>query len=120
MTTFQSVFQSLAAIDAKIEEKRSELEELSKKRKDLEIMLLRTINDRDLTSNEFKIGESKYSVSNKNVYSSITFTYLNSKIKEILGDNTKSDELLNRIKSDREIKVVQELKKKHPKIIKTE
>jgi hypothetical protein len=112
MTTFQSVFQNFATIDAKIEEKKRELDALTEERKKLEGVLMKTILDRNLTANEFKIGGVKYAVSSRNVYSGLSLTYLNSKMREIIRDDDQVVEIMNKIRDDRTVRVVQELKKK--------
>lgn len=97
-------------INEVIDAKNNEIKELRQIKNNLNESLLSIIEDNNLQKSTFKINDNHIRYTTNKQTSPITIKYLQSCLTDLLDDESKVNEFMDYIKSNRETKIVNDIK----------
>ena len=89
-------------LDLRIEKQNKELEELRVQREKLEKSIISYMNSNGLVKTILKADKYKLSLATENVYTHLSYTFLEKSLGTILQDNIKAKALCEKVKANRQ------------------
>jgi F0F1-type ATP synthase delta subunit len=108
---FENEVKTWINIDNQLREINEQTKKLREKRNVIENNLTNYINTNNLTGQIIKYGDTKLRLSNTKVTETITLKYLEKTLGEIIKNEEQVKNIMNYIRTNREIKIVPEIKR---------
>ena len=108
---FEQQVQQWVSIDNQIKLYNEKIRELREKRQDIQTNLIEYAETNQLTNSTIQISDGKLKFTKTNIACPLTFTYLEKTLGTIIKDETQSKKIFEHIKRQREIKVINEIKR---------
>lgn len=102
--------QSYLAIDKEIQELNSRQRELRQTKQQLQESITQTMKSNGLENRVVKTGNYQFSINAKKQYGSLSFSYLEDKLKDLIPDTEEREFLLQHLRDNREVKTIEELR----------
>jgi hypothetical protein len=109
--SFEQQVQQWVSIDNQIKLYNEKIRELREKRQNIQSNLIEYAETNKLTNSTIQISDGKLKFTKTNVACPLTFTYLEKTLGTIIKDETQSKKIFDYIKRQREIKVINEIKR---------
>jgi hypothetical protein len=103
--------QEFTAIEEEIQELAAKQKLLRERKSELQTIIIQTMKDLNLENRTIKQGEHHFYIGTRKQYSSLTFSYLETIFEKMIPDKTNRLFLLQYLKENREVKIVDEFKK---------
>jgi len=108
---FETEIKNWINIDNQLREISEQTKKLREKRNTIENNITNYVNANNLTGKIFKYGDTKLRFSNTKVTETITLKYLEKSLGEIIKNEEQVKNIMNYIRTNREIKIVPEIKR---------
>jgi hypothetical protein len=111
MSRFEENIQKWVSIDNQIKLVNEKLKELREKKNDLTHDIIEHAEENEMMNLNIQISDGKLKFAQTRVSEPLTFKYLEKSLSEIIRNETQVKQIIEHIKKNRQIKVVQELKR---------
>jgi hypothetical protein len=111
MTSFEENIQRWVSIDNQMKLLNEKIRDLRDKKGDLTQSILNHAEENHMGNPTIQISDGKLKFTNTRVSEPLTFKYLEKSLSEIIRNETQVKQIIEHIKKNREVKVVQELKR---------
>jgi hypothetical protein len=108
---FEQNLRNWAILDNKIRASNAELKEMRNQRDQLSTTICNTMKTNGWQNKKINTGDSIITYCEKNETSSLTFTYLEKCLAEIIKNEHQVKQIVDYVKQNREIKVASEIKR---------
>jgi len=111
MASFEENIQRWVSIDNQIKLLNEKIRELRDKKTDLTETIKNHVEENNLGAPIIQISDGKLKFTNTRVSEPLTFKYLERSLSEMVRNESQVKQMLEHIKKNREVKIVQELKR---------
>jgi hypothetical protein len=111
MHGFEENIQKWVSIDNQMKLLNEKIRDLREKKSDLTQTILTHAEENNMGHPTIQISDGKLKFTNTKISEPLTFKYLEKSLSEIIRNESQVKQIIDHIKKNREIKVVQELKR---------
>ena len=111
MASFEENIQRWVAIDNQMKLLNEKIKELREKRNDLTHTITEHAEENEMLNLNIQISDGKLKFATTRVSEPLTFKYLEKSLSEIIRNESQVKQIVEHIKKNREVKIVQELKR---------
>ena len=111
-SSFTKLIKNYLILDDEINKRQENLKLLKNKKDEVENMLIDEIHKRNLENSILDLGKSKLFLHEKKTYSSPSFKFIENCLKDVIPNEEHLLLIINKLKSERQVKTVTELKRK--------
>ena len=111
MASFEENIQRWVAIDNQMKLLNEKVKELREKRNDLTQTITEHAEENEMLNLNIQISDGKLKFATTRVSEPLTFKYLEKSLSEIIRNETQVKQIVEHVKKNREVKIVQELKR---------
>jgi hypothetical protein len=111
MSNFEENIQRWVLIDNQMKMLNEKIKELRDKKNDLTQTIMDQADENNMGSPTIQISDGKLKFTNTRISEPLTFKYLEKSLSEIIRNEGQVKQIIEYIKKNREVKVVQELKR---------
>ena len=109
--SFESQIQNWVSIDNQLKLLNEKTRELREKRNHLEKNITTYAKSNHLTNSTIQISDGKLKFSNVKVTAPLTFKYLEKSLNEVIKNEAQVAKIMEFIKENRDVKIVEEIKR---------
>ena len=109
--SFESRIQQWVSVDNQLKKINAQTKELREKRNELEHNITAYAQSNNLSNATVKIGDGRLKFSNTRVPEPLTFKYLEKTLSTVINNETQVNLIMDKIKQNRNIKIVPEIKR---------
>ena len=108
-TTFTQNIKKLLRVDDEIHLLQDQLKELRKQKQKTEEEIMRTMIERNWHERSIDVGKFILSIAEKKHYSSMSYSYLEKTLSQIIPDKAQVDYVMKYLKDNRDLKTRHEV-----------
>lgn len=108
---YEEQIKEWISLDNQIKSINKNLIELKEKRNKLEKSILEISNNNNISNKIINIGSNKIKLTTSKIAEPLTFKYLEKSLNQIIKNNDQANSILNFIKENRNIKIINEIKR---------
>jgi hypothetical protein len=110
-SNFSQSVQKYILVDEEIQKLQNQIKTLREQKHDLQDKITTTMNTNNWQNRSLEIGNFELSLTERKQYSSLSYTYLEKTLSQIIPDKTQLEYVLKYLREKREVKTIQEIKK---------
>jgi len=111
MSVFEQNIQQWVSLDNQLKIYNEKIRELREKKNKLEENLIEYAEEKNITNSLIQISDGKLKFAKSRVPCALTFRYLEKSLKTIIRDENQVKRIIEHVKTGRDIKEIQELKR---------
>jgi hypothetical protein len=111
MNGFEENIQKWVSVDNQMRVLNEKIKELREKKNDLSTTITEYLEENQMDYPTIQISDGKLKFTKTRVSEPLTFKYLEKSLSEIIRNETQVKKIIEHIKKNREVKVVQEIKR---------
>ena len=109
--SFEEQIQQWINIDNQMKILNDKIKEMREQKILLSSQIIGYAKNKNMMNRMITLNDSKLKFVSSNIHSPITFKYLDKSLKELIKDPTQANKIINYIKENRELKLIEEIKR---------
>ena len=109
-TSLSQQVQQYLAIEEELQSLQEQQRQLRERKQHLQNQIIQTMKEKKLDHRTMKLGSHQLSIGSRKQYSALSFSYIQSSLEQLIPDQEQRDFVLNFLRDNREVKIIEEIK----------